>query len=263
MTQFYFPFDQGAGANVTEEQWQKMAKHWLKTGVLSNLLIFADSTGMQVKASVGYAWIEGHYYENDLQITLPIAGANATNPRIDRVVLQLDWTNNVIQLQVLQGVPAVSPEPPALTQNTARWEISLAQVRVDAGVTTIVAGKVTDERTFTGSANEFQPAWTNVITQNGWFHGTGDDGQYFKDSLGIVHLRGKLQPGILTNGTAPFILPSGFRPGRNYDTIAKAGYGGALVVVSVRIDTDGACRLYGSPTIDTLYINDIHFRAEG
>jgi hypothetical protein len=32
----YLPFDAGAGANVTEDNWRKMARHWLGSGVLSN-----------------------------------------------------------------------------------------------------------------------------------------------------------------------------------------------------------------------------------
>jgi hypothetical protein len=150
MAQRSFPFD---NSDSWEEQWTKMAQHWLATGVIKSLWnelqVYADSTGMQVKVKTGAAWVKGHYYESDAEEVLAIGTAHATNPRIDRVVLRLDWTSNSILLAVLQGTAAVSPVAPNLTQNSSRWEISLAQVRVNAAVSTIAADKITDERIFT------------------------------------------------------------------------------------------------------------------
>lgn len=155
MAQNYYPFDAGAGSAVTESQWSKMAQNWIQTGVFydwaNKLEVYADSTGMQVKVRTGAAWIMGHFYENDAEVTLSIATSNPTNPRIDRVVLRLDWTNNTIDLAVLTGTPAASPTPPSVTQSSTIWEISLAQVYVGAAVSTIAAGNVTDERTWAGS----------------------------------------------------------------------------------------------------------------
>jgi hypothetical protein len=160
LAKIFFPFDEGAGANVTEFQWQKMAQHWLKTGVitgvLNNLQVFADSTGMQVKTKSGAVWIKGHYFESDVEETLAIGTADPSNPRIDRVIIRLDWTANTIDLAVIQGTPAASPELPVITQNSSRWEIPLAQIRVNAGVTTIVAGDVTDDRDFSDIFDRLQ-----------------------------------------------------------------------------------------------------------
>lgn len=154
MTQTYYPFDAGAGSNVAESQWTKMARLWLPTGVidggLNELAVFADSTGLQVKVPSGRAWIEGHFFESDAQVTLAIAAAHPTNPRIDRVIVRVDWTANTIALAVLSGTAAGSPSAPALTQTTSTWEISLAQVAVAATATTIAPGDVTDERTTVG-----------------------------------------------------------------------------------------------------------------
>lgn len=164
MARSYFPFDAGAGANVTEAQWRQMARNWLGTGVLKGQLnafaVFADSTGMQVKVPSGRAWIEGHFFESDAQETVAIGAANATNPRIDRVVLRADFTANTVDIAVLAGTPAVTPAAPAVTQSTTVWEISLAQVLVDAAVATIAAGKVTDERTYAGRKLRISHTWT-------------------------------------------------------------------------------------------------------
>lgn len=164
MVQTYFPFSAGSGDGITEERWTKMAKYWLGTGVLqaelNKLQVYADSTGMQVKVKTGAAWIQGHYYESSAEEILPIATANATNPRIDRIILRLNWTDNTIGLAVLQGTPAASPTAPAVTRNFAQWELSLAQVRVNAGVITITAANVTDERTFT---NLFSRSYLSLV----------------------------------------------------------------------------------------------------
>jgi len=169
MAQIYFPFDSGAGATVTEEQWSKMARYWRNNGVLYDALnkmeVYADSTGMQVKVRTGVAWINGHYFEVDAQETLPIATSHATLPRIDRVVVRLDLTNNAIALAVLTGTPASSPVAPNVTQTSTTWEIGLATINVGAAVSTIAAAAITDERSWATSG---EPNFNiNVVLGNG------------------------------------------------------------------------------------------------
>lgn len=146
----YLPFDAGAGANITEDQWRKMARFWIDSGPIrgedNEMQVIADSTGMQVKVKTGKAFVRGHYGEVTAQRTLPVTAAHATLARIDRVVLRADFTNNKIELDVLAGTAAGSPVAPALTQSTSKWEISLATVSVPATDTSIDAGQVTDER---------------------------------------------------------------------------------------------------------------------
>jgi hypothetical protein len=148
-------FDAGAGANVTEATWAKAARWWLGTGVipdyLNRLEPYADGTAMSVKVRSGAVWGDGHYYEETDEETLAIAAANATNPRIDLVVLRVDRTLNDIDLAVITGTAAATPSVPALTQTAATWEIPLAQVRVNAAVATIAAANVADLRPFAGA----------------------------------------------------------------------------------------------------------------
>lgn len=167
MTQTYFPFDAGAGANITESQWQQMAKFFFGTGPiksqLNEFLVYADSTGMQCKVKSGIAWIQGHFFQSDAEVVMPIATAPSSNSRIDRVILRVDWTANTVTINVLQGTVAASPTPPALTQNNAKWEISLAQVLVGTSVATIAAGNITDERVFAGNDYNFQVNYFGLI----------------------------------------------------------------------------------------------------
>lgn len=157
MTQKAFPLS--SSPILTVEEWSKIAGSWSATGVirsiLNELLVYADSTGMQVKVKSGAAFIKGIYYESDSEITLPIGAANSSNPRIDRVIIRLDLTTETIQLAVLQGVPAVSPVAPVTTNNASRWEIGIAEITVSAAAVTIAANKVNDTRSHTGVANPY------------------------------------------------------------------------------------------------------------
>ena len=156
MSVTFHPFDSGAGASVYEAQWRKMAQHWLATGVLGGELnqfeVTADGSGMTVDVETGRAWLKGHYVESDAIEALSIDAADPANPRIDRVILRATYsqpgTPGSVALAVLKGVAAGSPSAPALTQNTTLWEISLAQVRVDAAAVVVAANKVTSERVF-------------------------------------------------------------------------------------------------------------------
>lgn len=155
MTKSYFPFDDGSGAEALESSWAKMARYWHGDGVLigngDNLKVYADSTGMQVKVKSGAAWLHGHYFESDAEETVAIDAADATNPRIDRVVLELSWTSDLIDIVVVKGTAAASPSAPALTQSSTIWQIPLAQVWVPASAATITAYDVMDERVYDAS----------------------------------------------------------------------------------------------------------------
>lgn len=112
-------------------------------------------SGMAVTVGTGAAFVQGRMLEvYDQAETLPIATADATNPRIDRVVIRVDLSTaqRKAYLAVKVGTPAATPAAPLLQQDATIWEMSLAQVRVAAGATGIVAGDITDEREFTSTA---------------------------------------------------------------------------------------------------------------
>lgn len=150
----YVPFDAGAGANAMESQWRAMMRYQIQNGVLRNvdneLAVYGDSTGMQVKVKTGQCVITGHWGKVSTETTLAIAAAHATNPRRDLVVARVDYTNNLIELDVVSGTAAATPIVPSLTRNTDVWEIPLAVVQVDAAAVTIAANKVIDTRQWGG-----------------------------------------------------------------------------------------------------------------
>jgi len=164
LTKLAIPF---ADSPILDDiQWRRMARLWRGEGVIhpsvvssaaynAALAVTADASGYNVKVGAGEAYLDGGYYADDTaQRTLAINAPDATNPRIDRVILRWDGPNKLADLFVLQGMPAVTPAVPALTQNRGgRWEEALAQVRVNVGVTNIAASAVTDERRIS------QPSW--------------------------------------------------------------------------------------------------------
>ena len=151
-----FSYSRFSSPTVTEAEWRKMAKHWRGTGVLDNEdneLAVTQSTpaAMSVQVDTGKAWIQGHYMGSDAAVTKALSPGDPSNPRIDRIVVQADFVNNTIDIVVLEGTPGASPSAPTLTQDASTWEISLAQVDVATGATSVVDADITDERTFSAA----------------------------------------------------------------------------------------------------------------
>ena len=117
----------------------------------TNLKVTAPGTGMTVRVNYGEALIQGYAYwlTNDgAGIKTLAIGAAASQPRIDRVVLRLDRSLSArqVSLVIKPGSPASNPIPPALTRTNNIYELSLARIRVNAGVSKIEASNITDER---------------------------------------------------------------------------------------------------------------------
>ncbi len=105
--------------------------------------------GMDIKVEVGNAFINGYFYINETAPkTITVEPAYATKPRIDRVVLRLDLSQprRLIFATVKKGEASDTPVPPELQRNNAVWEIALADIRVNAGVTSILQTNITDLR---------------------------------------------------------------------------------------------------------------------
>lgn len=149
-------FDSTAGDRVYDAATMARAIDALITdGVIDgegSELAVTESTpaAMSVRVGLGIAFVKGYYFEVYSTVeTLTIAAANATNPRIDRVVVRRSLSARTISLAILQGTPAASPTAPALTQvASGTWEFPLAQVLVPASSSSVVNANITDQRTY-------------------------------------------------------------------------------------------------------------------
>jgi hypothetical protein len=156
MTEIYGLFDaadpEAPDRVYTSEAFARLFKTMMRDGIVHNdgaeLAVGPTvPAAMSVSVGTGMALIQGRYYINDSDLTLNVEAADPSHPRIDRVVVRLEATpGRTIHAVVKKGTPAPSPVPPGLTRTAETWELSLAQVRVEAGATSIVAGKITDER---------------------------------------------------------------------------------------------------------------------
>lgn len=142
----YSPFDDGPGANATEDTWRQIMRRLGQPGVLRSVLgeakVYGDSTGMQVKVPAFECWIEGHWGRQDAEKTLPIATAHGSLARLDLVVVRADYVANEIRTEVITGVAASSPVLPDPVQNTSTFDVPIAAVSVAAGAVTIASTDV-------------------------------------------------------------------------------------------------------------------------
>ncbi len=156
---------------VTEQlaQWQKFAPNYTSDGVINNTLSSFTvgqhtAPNMSVDVATGQCFIQGVFGESGSIKTLTITGADATNPRIDRVVLRCDTVAQDLEVLVLTGVAAVSPSPPALIRSATQTDYSLCQVLVGTTVTSIVTANITDERVFSGPRSF---TWGRIVASSG------------------------------------------------------------------------------------------------
>lgn len=151
----YFPFNSIVVDGVPDRPANAKNLAAYLAGFFSNgVLMHADtalqvkaSSGMNVQISAGVGNINGKTIHNDATETISLAAANASLSRIDRVVFRLDETNRLMEFGVLTGTPASSPTAPELTQTANVYELCLADIRVPAGATSIIASYITDKRT--------------------------------------------------------------------------------------------------------------------
>lgn len=114
---------------------------------LTNLAV-TDTNSMIVQLGPGWAFANGYGYNNTAVLSLTHDGADPTNDRIDRVVIQFDSSTTVRwnKSYIKKGVPATNPVPPSLQRDTQVFELSVAQVRITAGKSFIEQNQITDER---------------------------------------------------------------------------------------------------------------------
>ena len=131
------------------EDFAKYFASFIGNGVFpnpsSNLQVISNND-MTISISIGKAFINGYYYENTTKLVKTIDVADGVLNRIDLVVLRLDFTNREIKVYIKKGTFASSPVAPSLQRDSDMYELGLAQVSINAGVTSISQSNITDLR---------------------------------------------------------------------------------------------------------------------
>ncbi|MGN0695026.1 MAG: hypothetical protein ACI4LK_09000 [Lentihominibacter sp.] len=168
------------------------------------------SSGMNVQIHAGVGNINGKTILNTAAEIVPIEAASLTLDRIDRVIFRLDEVNRLMEFDVLKGTAASSPTAPALTQGADIYEMCLAEVRVPAGASEIIASYITDKRadsTLCGYSSI--PAHMHDLSKLGIADYVIEEGAstetnsyYRKRASGIAEYWHRFNPGSMTIGTA-------------------------------------------------------------
>lgn len=170
MAQMSFPLD---------NEWYSAnsLQLWLSTrtnGVFSsnNDLICQATGGRSISISPGIAWLSparfvGAVYGNTESISFTLDVGDGIFPRIDRVVIRWDFvaSPNRIYLAVKKGVPASTPVSPALQRNAEAYELGMWDIRVNAGVLTIIQGNISDLRANEALCGIMRDGVTGIPTQ--------------------------------------------------------------------------------------------------
>lgn len=128
---------------------EDFARHLAKyftNGIFNNELRVISNNDMTVTIKEGDANIEGYRYTNTEDLTKTIDTADGALKRIDNVVIRLDLTNRLISAQIIKGTFSDSPSAPSLVRSSTTYDIKLAEIYVDNGVTSITQSAIKDTR---------------------------------------------------------------------------------------------------------------------
>lgn len=185
--------DRAYSAERFSEYFRSFMTSGIKNGGDNLRVIPKDPAVMTVTLKSGIALIQGYYYNNLANLDIAISEADSLNPRIDRIIIKLNINDSVrsANAAILKGTPAASPTAPSLNRDfegTGIFEISLAQIYVGAGVTSILSENITDERldeSVCGLINSLIQLDTATMQEawDTWFEGKTEspDGEFYEE----------------------------------------------------------------------------------
>lgn len=142
--------DRKYSANDIGEYFLKLISNGVFATPANAMQVKATTTpSMEVNVTSGWAFINCKYLHNTAAYPLTITAADQAYPRIDRVVMQMNpaLDTRACSIYVKSGQASESPTAPSLTRvSGGTWELSLAQIYVAAGTTSITQANITDER---------------------------------------------------------------------------------------------------------------------
>jgi hypothetical protein len=168
-------------------------------GSAAELLLTGRFGGNVPRLSVNadQTWINGGIYAANSDIYFTNVGHNHSGFGNTAGFAAIENAANYGALMILGRNTATSP---SLNRVVKLWDYLQVNGRLDVTGNVTIAGSL------------MQQDWQAVAFQNGWHNYAGgyNDAGYFKDSMGIVHLRGLVAGGGLNT---IFVLPTGYRPG--------------------------------------------------
>jgi hypothetical protein len=195
------------------------------------------TTGMNVQASAGYCCVAnstsslqgGYVFGLMTSGLLTVAAADTTNPRIDLVVAYVNDLGNdssASYVAIVTGTPAAVPTAPAVPANS----LILAQIAVAANVTSVVAGNITDQRSYVVAPGGILPI------QNAAASPAVPPSQFMYNLA-----TGQLVQGTGTAGSVTVVSNLKWTPQSSYLTssVTAAHAGTQTTLATVSVTTDG------------------------
>lgn len=132
------------------EDWADYFKRFIGNGVYAQpdtgMQIVSDG-GMGIKCLDGSCFINGYTgAATEIEDKLTLEIGDVLYGRIDAVVARLDLNKRDIHIEVIQGLPAETPEKPEHLRTAMIFDLVLAYVTVGVGVTEITDADIEDVR---------------------------------------------------------------------------------------------------------------------
>ena len=107
------------------------------------------SAGTTVSIAAGSAFIEGVFYNNSAATTVTLEANASGHPRLDYIIIRIDWNEETAELGYVKGAPAAVPALPTLQQDTGNiYEQPVALCYIPDSFTGFGNSLIYDERQF-------------------------------------------------------------------------------------------------------------------
>ncbi len=105
-----------------------------------------SGNGMMILVGTGRAWFDHTWTLNDAKLPLIVPQSEIIMNRIDAVVIETNSTQSVRAntIKIIKGTPSSNPSRPALVHNEQVHQYPLAYIQVNANVTSIRQGNITN-----------------------------------------------------------------------------------------------------------------------
>lgn len=142
--------------HLDQINWPKVFHPYMSDGIVpgigNEMTVFANASGMNVFVRDGECRVRSHRGALAQGIELEIEPADSSFKRIDLVVARVKYENapnSTMKVAVITGQPAANPTAPTATKIEGDiWELPLAEVHVDPGVTNVGSDKVFERKQY-------------------------------------------------------------------------------------------------------------------
>lgn len=109
-------------------------------------VLASDPASMTVKIGDGSGWINGYFVTVAGGHSVTLEAASGAGTRIDSIIMQWNSNDRKINIIAKSGTASGNPKPVDLQRDAELWELELAQITVDAGVSSVNQTKIKDMR---------------------------------------------------------------------------------------------------------------------